>query len=380
MVGDIIMARIFIDGFESGGYDLYASSYGSEAVISTAGLDMNGDYCLDLTANYANVQKTITATDEIYAAFQWRPTAPSTHQPMLLLYSGATYLAALFRNNADNNLDAYRGTTVIDSGSEVISNTTTYLIEIYFKLADAGGRFVVKVNGVTDIDFTGDTKDGADATFDGVRLGYYSSSFHAKAYFDNLVVDDSAWIGETFIQSLVPTGIGNSSAWTPSAGDNYACVDEIPANDADSVLSQAADDTDTYVTEDLAGSIETKCVQIQSRCRITAGVSKNIKLVVRVNGTDYLSGDKAVAGTAKSLFNLWENNPDDAAAWEKADVNGMEIGVKSGATINDITSYQALAQVEWIVGVSWTGKICGVTNPAKINGVAVANIASVMGQ
>lgn len=28
----------------------------------------------------------------------------------------------------------------------------------------------------------------------------------------------------------------------------------------------------------------------------------------------------------------------------------------------------------------WTGKVCGVTNPAKINGVAVANIASVMGQ
>lgn len=28
----------------------------------------------------------------------------------------------------------------------------------------------------------------------------------------------------------------------------------------------------------------------------------------------------------------------------------------------------------------WTGKIAGITNPAKINGVAVANIASVMGQ
>lgn len=28
----------------------------------------------------------------------------------------------------------------------------------------------------------------------------------------------------------------------------------------------------------------------------------------------------------------------------------------------------------------WTGKLCGVTNPAKINGVAVANITKVMGQ
>lgn len=31
------------------------------------------------------------------------------------------------------------------------------------------------------------------------------------------------------------------------------------------------------------------------------------------------------------------------------------------------------------VAVGWTGKVCGVTNPAKINGIAVANIAKVIG-
>lgn len=31
------------------------------------------------------------------------------------------------------------------------------------------------------------------------------------------------------------------------------------------------------------------------------------------------------------------------------------------------------------VPAGWTGKINGVTNPAKINGVAVADITSVMG-
>ena len=45
-----------------------------------------------------------------------------------------------------------------------------------------------------------------------------------------------------------------------------------------------------------------------------------------------------------------------------------------------IKSFQTLAQVEWEEGAAgWTGKICGITNPAKINGVAVADIASVMG-
>ena len=325
------MARIFIDGFESGGDDLWDAE-SNATVVSSAGLDMDGSYCLDLTANYAYVQKTITADDEIYVAFRWRPTAPTSHQPIFLLYSGATYLASLFRSSVDNNLDAYRGTTIIDSGSETISNDTTYLIEIYFKLADSGGRFVVKVDGVTDIDFTGDTKTDANTTFDGIRLGYYVASFYAKAYFDNFIIDSSDWIGDTSIQAIVPTGIGNSSEWTPSAGDNYACVDEIPFGDADYVESSNVDDLDTYVAGDMTGgTIDVKCLQVQSRCAVTVGVAKNIKLVTRVNGTDYLSGDKLVPLTVKSLFNLWENNPNGSVAWTESTVNAMEIGIKSAA-------------------------------------------------
>ena len=64
----------------------------------------------------------------------------------------------------------------------------------------------------------------------------------------------------------------------------------------------------------------------------------------------------------------------------------------------DIRSSQNIAQVEWddppvfIVSqniaqveyddapAGWTGKINRITNPAKINGVTVADITSVMGQ
>jgi len=45
-----------------------------------------------------------------------------------------------------------------------------------------------------------------------------------------------------------------------------------------------------------------------------------------------------------------------------------------------IDVFQNIAQVEWTETPSgWTGKINSITNPAKINGVAVADIASVMG-
>lgn len=42
-------------------------------------------------------------------------------------------------------------------------------------------------------------------------------------------------------------------------------------------------------------------------------------------------------------------------------------------------SYQTIAQVEYVESTGWTGKVNGLTNPAKINGVAVADINKVMG-
>ena len=53
-------------------------------------------------------------------------------------------------------------------------------------------------------------------------------------------------------------------------------------------------------------------------------------------------------------------------------VNDTEIGSEVIIPGFGIYNEQALS--------GWTGKIAGITNPAKINGVTVANITKVMGQ
>jgi hypothetical protein len=58
-----------------------------------------------------------------------------------------------------------------------------------------------------------------------------------------------------------------------------------------------------------------------------------IQLVTRPVSTDRVSASKDVQTFApKSVFNIWELNPEDSAAWAEADVNGMEIGVKAVAS------------------------------------------------
>lgn len=372
------MARIFIDGLESGGYDIYDAS-ANASVVSSAGKDMDGSYCLDLTAGGAYVYKVVSTISEVYLAVLWRPISPSDLQPIVRFQNGASDVATLYRNNSTNKLQAYRGVTLIDTGSDNISNDTTYLIEVYFKLANAGGRFVVKIDGVTDIDFTGDTENATNIVFNHIYLGRNDATKTTKAYFDNFKIDDAAYPGGNKIQAIVPTGAGNTTGWTASAGANWECVDEIPKNDADYVNASGIL-KDTYAAGNMSGSISSiKCVQIQSRSKSITHTN-TLKLIVRSGGADY-EGDGGVVGAAfKSHYYIWEANPADAAAWEEADVNAAEIGVKNN-TGNNLGSYQVLAQVEWAeVAAGWTGKICGVTNPAKINGVAVANIVSVMGQ
>lgn len=326
------MARIFIDGFESGGDDLWDAE-SNATVISSAGLDMDGDYCLDLNAGAEYLEKNITADDEMYFAFLYRPTAATTSEQMLVLYSDGNLMIHLRR--AGNLIKVYRGLiTELDAGTHALSINTTYLIEVRIKIADSGGRVEVKVNGVSDIDFTGDTKESTYTQFNRVRLGNGpSASYTTFAYFDNFIMDDAAWIGDTKIQKILPTGAGTTTGWTPSAGSNYACVDERPASDADYVSINANDTVDTYAAGDMAGSINSvKCVQVQSRTESDgAPTPTNLKLAVRSGGTDYFSGDKAVPASPAGLCHLWENNPADAAAWEEADVNAVEIGIKSAA-------------------------------------------------
>jgi hypothetical protein len=231
---------------------------------------------------------------------------------------------------------AYRGTTQITSSAGgVLSPNTVYLIEVYFKLGDTDGRWVVKADGVTILDFTGDTNPGLDADFDTIYFGGKTISTFYYGYIDDVRIDNANWIGDTVVLGIAPTGAGATTQWDPSAGANFACVDEVPPSDADYVSTNVNDEIDTYALGDLPVSPpiqSVKCVQVNARARKEgASTPQKIALVVRAGGTDYPSGDKVLTTSFKGHANLWEQNPNTAAAWTESGVNGIEAGVKARA-------------------------------------------------
>ena len=214
------MARVFIDGFESGKTELWDLVVGAWIVTGIAGMD--GTYCLSCDSfgdYYAH---------KYYLAFRYRGDAASYASSMCYFFNGATQLARVRRNPTTGFLEVRRGTgsgTLLATGTIAVNVGTPILIEVHYKPHDTAGVFQVRVGGVLDINFNGDTTDGIRVGGDG---GYYSS-----CWFDNVVLDNAAWPGDTRIQAIRPSAPGALTEWDTTVGANWDCVEEIPYFDTD---------------------------------------------------------------------------------------------------------------------------------------------------
>jgi hypothetical protein len=326
------MARIFIDGFESGGLDLW-DNIGSGASVISAPAGMDGSYAGQVATSNAFLEKTLSAAAEYYGAILSKITFSITGSSSICQFkSASTILIDIKRNNTSGKIEAWRGSTLIATGAAVLNLNQVYHLQFRANIHDTTGIVQVKVDGIVDIDFSGDTKPGTETTINTFQIGQTTPN-PMTIQFDNVVIDAAAWPGKTNIQAIRPSGAGNSSQWTPSAGANWDCVDEVPASDADNVVTNANDQVDLYAAGNLVGTVDSVvCVQVQARA-VKEGVAtpQNIAIGVRTGATDYFSSDKIIPTAAKSVFNLWAQNPNTVAAWTKTEVDGVEIGIKSRA-------------------------------------------------
>jgi hypothetical protein len=324
------MARVFIDGFESGQMDLWDAWVGTPTVIA-APAGMSGSYCLSQGVA-ASIDKNLPAAGEYYCAFKFKPNTAGA--VVIYFKNGTTVLGCLQLAPTTAILKAYAGDTtgtLLASALTALTMNVVYLIEVRYKPHASAGYFQIKVNGSYVINFTGNTT-ASSVQIDNIRLGLASGV--GGALYDDVVVDDANWIGNTSVQAIVPNAIGNTTQFTPSTGNNYACVDERPASAADFVATNTDDLLDTYLASDLAGVIaNVKSLQVQAQCiQEGAPTPLNLKLAIRSGGVDYVGGNNAVpTTTAKSVYKLWENNPLDSSVWLDTEINALEIGMKSAA-------------------------------------------------
>lgn len=327
------MGLLFIDGFDHYTTDEHAKKWdiksgtwltqtsyggvtsripGSRFAYNSSG----GNY---LRKNLSAVETTLVAG---IAFYKWGAPAQTIFQ-----FGNSDSMQIDCKINTDGSVQVYRYTTSLGASSGgLVSLSNWYYIELKVLIHDSTGTVDVWLNGVSILSLSSqDTHHSGNVEFNYAQI-------NGAFGLDDFYLDDATNHGDCRIDTLMPDGAGNYTQFDPSAGNNYECVDDPADIDEDTtyVSTSTVDEIDTYDVDDLstlAGST-IYGLAVNNCCRKDDAGTRKFKALTRVNGSDYEGSEITLTDTYKVYQQLWENNPDDAAAWEEADVDGGEYGLK----------------------------------------------------
>lgn len=331
------MARIFYDGFDHGSMKLWDDYSGA----LFAGSAITGPYSLQ---SGCSVHKDISETDiyDIYFGFWLLHTSSCSGYFSIYPTIGSGvfpngFKITVYASGIQFAIYSQTGGYTITYGSFMLEYNENN-VQIRFKNnQDSSVLVQIKLNGelivnetITNYGYplyycpsatTGRYFDGFEVVIPAASSGYY---------LDDIVADDADWPGPSRIYTLAPSGVGNSTMWQASSGDNYACVDDIPENTADYVMADDALDLDLYTLENLPVDVVTvKGVQVFALAKTPGSPAyEYLQLALRTGSANYFSSSKNLYYTYRMLFYFWDSNPQTGIEWTVSQINALEAGIR----------------------------------------------------
>lgn len=237
----------------------------------------------------------------------------------------------------------FTGALLATSATPIILNSWHY-IEMKATIADSGGMVEVRIDGVSRLSFSGDTRNGGTSTNTDVLYfpGYGTSATGSIRVIDDIYICDGSgavnndFLGDIKIETLYPNANGANSQLSGSDGnqiDNYQLVDEVgvPVT-SDYVSSAVVGARDTYAFSNLTTSTgPIKGLQINAYANKSDAGSRSIKGLA-------VSGGSIAIGTARPLqtsylphLTVHEVDPNGGGAWTIASINNAEFGIEVDA-------------------------------------------------
>lgn len=349
------MSRLVREGFECRTIGLAFDTPSGSVSISTSN-PQTGSCALYTglsTGNYT--RKTLSDVyAETFHSFSWYVnTAVSGILYHWVAAGGATCLGQIRFNATSGHLEAYVGTTLVATGSAVLSVGVRYHIQIRVKVADADadpavtGRIQVAVDNdpavSLDIDYSGDTKPGADTGLQILGFGAWGGSGNTPQYYDDWAVNDTAggaddsWPGDVRLIPFYPNNNGTTSGLTGSDGNqanNYQQVDDLATvvNDGDTTYNKATAEGqyDTYVCSDPtipAGAVFKSVIVEDISRKTNGGIATQARAALRTNATDYVGTAHDLGISYAKYQTEWLTDP-SGGGWDATKINALEIGLE----------------------------------------------------
>ena len=339
------MTRLWMSGLEAGSLDVFFFVESAAAISAVQA--RTGSYSLQIPSIDDRAWLTLgVGYTELFFRLGLYMTGGSggfDRTFCTLLDSLGTVLLTFQVRQADSVLLVRRGDhndALIASGGVVPTNTWC-CIEIRALIDNAVGVIQVRIDGVQIINFSGDTQFGANSEIMIVLWGasYSDGDYVCYGYYDDLAINsihgirNNSWLGLGGIVGLVPTGAGNYTQLTPSAGANWQCVDEVPPDDAGTYVENAiVNQRDTYEMQNLPAIPPGKVADIaavQWLCRAynTETQGGDFPRLLRLNGIDYQGDDVGYDRSYDYHPEIIEASPATMQNWTGDEINSLEAGV-----------------------------------------------------
>lgn len=330
------MALEFMDGFDH---------YNGGAIAGRkwdTGSNVNSFTAGRFGGNAANlltqaVVLTLTAQQTRVVGFAFQFTGAGANIVCQFMDSGTNQVE--LRLDASRHFVVTRNGTVLTTGATVYTLNTWYYVEFKAKIDPATGTYEVRVNGATEITGSGNTRNTANSTCNGLRFGPGAGT----NIIDDLYVlntsgsVNSDFLGECRIITTLPnadntTTPGTNKTWTPNAGTTHSTqVDETnPNDDTDYISSATAGQVDTFQYPDITATGTIAGVQVNLCDRKDDAGTRTLCAEYRSGaGTNYDGATSISPGSAYLIHRqIWETDPATSAAWTVANINAGEFGVK----------------------------------------------------
>jgi len=345
------MALLWFDGFESynDADDMEMIGYNCHAVDIGTSSGRRSSRCLRLdqesfqSAGYVSVPVSGTPAIVIFgiAIYQNSNEAPTDDKQLFRIYDlfAGGLLHLTFHANADRSIriEDSADSILATSDTGVLSSLQWFYLEVKVTISGTVGQITIKKDGVSVLSTAANlnTLNGSNAYVGRIDISLTRSE--VMNYYDDFYICDNSgtknndFLGDVRVDPVRPDGAGTHTDFSPSAGSNYQNVDETyPDGDTTYNDGSGVADQDSYGLPALPSPAGTTIygVKDQITVRKTDAGSRQCKLLTVQGGSDYLGDAIILSDTYITETRIMEDNPDDSAAWEDADISGGEIGVE----------------------------------------------------
>jgi len=319
-------------GFEMGSKEVVAASDITGTVAIETGVVHTGNYALKVFGAWDpdgvfGIQLDSDVA-ELYAAVWLYASTDSGAQSQFYFITTDGYRIELRNDSA--YWDAYVDNVKVTDGSVGAAGGSWHLVELYVSISDTGA-IQTKIDGVADIDYSGDTKPGTGTEITKVEFRQSGTiSSQPSFYVDDLTLATGGWIGDVrYGAALVPTADTAIKWWEPSTGaDNYALLDELPPSDTDYVSSGSPGTKDLYEMADYSGdgTSEIQFIVDWIRARKGTASDQQIRSVLKSGSTESSGGSIDLSVTYRYYGRILATDPDTSAAWDDTGIDGLQAG------------------------------------------------------